>query len=140
MSIPGRRRTCVSYTRSECIAADGNKACIWGDLKEQWPGNGLGLLGTAKETAKGKDGSQPRQPETALRLKRSRTSLGIAKTNIHLNSSPLGKRRDPISTSRDNRPSPPGHSVVTTSQRLPGSSPSLPKRPWALQAESQTRH
>lgn len=79
----------------------------------------------------GKDGSQPRQPETALWLKKSQISFGMAETNIHLNSSPLGKCRDPISTSRGNRPSPPGHNVVATSQLLPRSSLSLPKPLWA---------
>lgn len=48
----------MSYTRAESIAADGNKACIRGDLKEQWPGNGLGLLGMATVTAKVADGER----------------------------------------------------------------------------------
>lgn len=74
----------------------------------------------------GRDGSQPRQPETALQLKKSQISFGMAETNIHLNSSPPGKCRDPISTSRGNRPSPPGLTVVATSQL----SLSLPKPPW----------
>lgn len=78
----------------------------------------------------GRDGSQPRQPETALQLKKSQISFGMAETNIHLNSSPPGKCHDPISTSRGNRPSPPGLTVVATSQLLPGSSLSLPKPPW----------
>ena len=124
----------MSYTRSESIAADWNKACIRGDTKEQWPGNGLGLLGMATVTAKAANGERwesAKATRDCIMVEKSQISFGMAETNIHLNSSPLGKCRDPISTSRGNRPSPPGHNVVATSQLLPRSSLSLPKPLWA---------
>ena len=55
----------MSYTRSESIAADWNEACIRRDTKEQWPGNGLGMLGMATVTAKAADGERRESAKAA---------------------------------------------------------------------------